>query len=179
MLRPHDAMTARGRLIHRFLEEVEWIETFDRSDEELMAIGRRIESDERGVASALAEFRAALERPVTRGLLSRPAGDVEVWRERRFTLVVRDSEGEETLWSGAFDRVVIEREGGRAISAQIIDYKTDRVEAHELDQRAKSYAPQMEAYARAARLITGLDARNTITRVLFLSRDAIAYESRG
>jgi ATP-dependent exoDNAse (exonuclease V) beta subunit len=174
LLRPHDAMTARGRLIHRFLEEVEWIETFDRSDEELTAIGRRIEADEGVVASALAEFRAALGRPVTKGVLSRPEGDVEVWRERRFALVMTDGEGRESLWSGAFDRVVIEREGGRAVSAQIIDYKTDRVEAHELVQRGKSYEQQMKAYERAGALITGVDPSGITTRILFLSRDAIS-----
>ena len=177
LLRSHDAMTARGRLIHRFLEEVEWIETFDRSDEELMAIGRRIEADEKAVASALAEFRAALARPVTKGVLSRPVGDVLVWRERRFALVMTEAEGKECLWSGAFDRIVIERVGGQAVSAQIIDYKTDRVEAHELAQRASSYAPQMEAYRRAAVVITGLNVREITTQVLFLSRDTIAVGS--
>jgi hypothetical protein len=32
LLRPIEAITARGGILHRLLEEVEWIETFDRSD---------------------------------------------------------------------------------------------------------------------------------------------------
>jgi len=173
LLQAHDAMTVRGRLIHRFLEEVEWIETFDRSDEDLLAIGRTIEANDRTLASAIAEFRAALARPVTKGVLSRPGGEVEVWRERRFTLVMPGPDGKESLWTGAFDRVVIRREKGRAISAQIVDYKTDRVERDALAERAKSYGSQMDAYRRALAIITGLAVGDIEAQLLFLSRDAV------
>jgi ATP-dependent helicase/nuclease subunit A len=173
LLLPRDAITARGRLVHRMLEEVEWIETFDRSDEDVLAIVRRLESDEKLLTAALAEFRAALARPETRRVLSRPKGEVELWRERPFALVMPGPDASEALWTGAFDRVVIRREGGRTVSAGILDFKTDRVEGEALKGRAESYRPQMEAYRRALARMIGLAEGAIEARLVFLGPDVV------
>ncbi|MFN0007650.1 MAG: UvrD-helicase domain-containing protein [Planctomycetota bacterium] len=173
LLRPRDAMTARGRIVHRLLEEVEWIDDFDRSDEDLLALARSLEADSELVASVLAEFRASLERPGTKRLLSRPAHETEVWRERPFSLLLPDAHGLETLWTGAFDRVVLRREGGTVVSAEIIDFKTDRVNGESLRARVESYRQQMQAYRRALAHITGLTEAAIRLRLAFLAPDAI------
>jgi ATP-dependent exoDNAse (exonuclease V) beta subunit len=166
-------MTARGRIIHRLLAEVEWIETFDRSDEELMAIGRKIGADEHTIASALSEFRAALAQPNTRGVLSRPKGIVEVWRERRFSMVRRSPDRKTEIWSGTFDRVVIRREGGCAVSATVIDFKTDRGGATDPDRRDATYDAQLSNYLRALRAITGFREKEMDAFLLYLLQDTL------
>lgn len=173
LLLPRDAMTARGRIVHRLLQEVDWIETFDRSDEELLALARRIDADEKLVASALAEFRASLARPETKRLLSQSDPPREVWRERPFSLFLPDTNGIETLWTGAFDRVVLRREGGMVVSAEIVDFKTDRVEGEAIRARAESYRAQMHAYRRALAHITGLTETAIRLRLAFLAPDAV------
>ena len=161
LLRPVAAITARGRVLHRLLQEVEWIETFDRTDEDLIAIGRRIEPDEATVRSTVEEFRAVLAHPVARASLSSPGDDARVRREQRFAFVRKD-DGAEAMWTGAFDRVVL-RKG----SAEILDFKTDRA----LD--AEAYRPQMEAYRQALARTTGLAETAIATTLLFVSADSV------
>jgi len=175
LLRPREVMTARGRLLHRLLQELEWIETFDRSDEDLLAIGRGIESDTDVLRAALADFRAALERPGTRQALSRPPGELELWRERPFSIRMAGPDGREALWSGAFDRVVLFRKAGELVSADLLDFKSDRVDASTVGNRAESYRAQMEAYRRALARITGLEETRIRARLLFLSLDALLF----
>jgi ATP-dependent exoDNAse (exonuclease V) beta subunit len=170
LLRPHDAMTVRGRLMHRLLQEVEWIETFERSDDELLAIGRRLHGDERFVRETVKEFRAALGRPETRKALSKPEGEVRVWRERPFT-IVSGGAGGETMWSGAFDRVVVWLDGGRACKACVIDFKTDAVSGDALQERVESYRGQMGAYRSALATMTEVNPRDVEARLLFVSAD--------
>ena len=38
---------------------------------------------------------------------------------------------------------------------EIVDYKTDRIAAEEVGERARTYAPQMSAYAAAAEALFG------------------------
>jgi len=173
LLHPRDAATARGRFVHRFLEEVEWIDTFDRGDEDLLALTRGLDADPEMVASALAEFRASLERPETKRLLSRPAQDVQVWRERPFSLLLTDEHGIETLWSGSFDRVVLHRDCGILVSAEIIDFKTDRIESPSIRARVEAHRPQMLAYRRALAHITGLTEPAIRLRLAFLAADTV------
>lgn len=151
----------RGSLVHRWLEELEWIEDFALGDEELLALGADIEADRAARADALAELRAALARPQVRAALSRAeraAPALEVWRERRFCVVLPDESGRPELWSGSFDRVVLERDpsSGTLLSARIQDYKTDAAPGERLAEIATVYRPQMDAYRRIAAHITGL-----------------------
>jgi ATP-dependent exoDNAse (exonuclease V) beta subunit len=150
-------MTARGRIIHRLLEEVEWIETFDRSDEDLRAIGRTVEANEEAVASALAEFRSALAWPVMKAILSKPQANAEVWRERPFMVLLPRPNGGECMWSGAFDRVVIRKELGQLVSAEVIDFKTDRFARTSVESHSQQHDPQLRVYHEA--VTTMLDIR--------------------
>jgi ATP-dependent exoDNAse (exonuclease V) beta subunit len=163
---------ARGTLIHRWLEEVGWLEDFDVADAALDEVGLAIEPDAARRAEALRAFRAALGRSGLRALLARPEGDVELWRERAFSEVVVE-DGAEVLWSGAFDRVVLVREGGRIARAEVIDFKTDRVAAGEIDERAEFYAPQLASYRRVLARMTGLPAGAVVGTLAFVEADVV------
>ena len=166
LLKPrHSRSFTRGTLIHRFLEEIEWLEDFDATDDELRTLAEGIEQDTSAVSAALVAFRRALEQPAMRELLMRPVtGDeLEVWRERSFSEVV---DGE--IWSGSFDRVVLHRRQGKPERAEVVDYKTDRVKGEELDQRVDYYGPQVESYRRVLERMTGLSADRVSGSLAFL-----------
>jgi ATP-dependent exoDNAse (exonuclease V) beta subunit len=95
--------------------------------------------------------------------LTRPAGPAEVWREQAFELA------EEGAWvSGRMDRVVVERDAaGRAVSATVIDFKSDRMEGDgTADSIASRYAPQVSWYVKA--LVRVLDLPEGQIRSLLL-----------
>jgi len=166
----------RGTLIHRWLQEVVWLEDFALGDADLDALGRELERDPDARVEALAAFRAALAQPEPRALLTRAAakgpGDPEVWRERDFAEVVEEH-GEQVLWTGSFDRVVLWREEGRVVRAEVIDWKTDRIEASAVDDRTAFYAPQIESYRRALARMTGLEPSAVTARLAFLEAGVV------
>ena len=73
-----------------------------------------------------------------------------LWREYRFALLTDagiydgDAAGEEMLLQGVAD-CVFETESGLAV----VDFKTDRVQTAEVQQRAEVYRAQLDAYAGA------------------------------
>jgi ATP-dependent exoDNAse (exonuclease V) beta subunit len=166
---PSRAATTRGLLVHRWLEELEWIEDFDATDEELLAIGAALEPELGRRREALADLRRALECPEVRAILTRPAsGSFEVWPERAFSLVLPDESGAEQLWNGAIDRLVLELADGEVVGAEVLDYKSDRIGEAGLADRTGFYLPQLRSYRRVAAALTGLDESRIRTRLLFL-----------
>jgi len=170
----HTAARTRGSLIHRWFEEVEWLEDFERSDEDLLELGASIEPSEAERRRRLEDFRRLLESPATRALLRRAeqksaAGDMRVERERSFSVVAPDADDVECLWTGAMDRVVVHEEGGKPVRAEVIDFKTDAVEGDRLDARVDFYRPQIEAYRRVCARMTGLSEEQVDCRLLFLA----------
>jgi len=163
----------RGTLVHRLLQEVEWLETFERDDAALDALLQPLERDPTARTEALTAFRAALSSPQMSALLRRPAGETEVWRERPFAEIVREGD-EEVLWTGTFDRVVVHREAGRAVRAEVIDFKTDRVDAAGVAARAAFYAPQLAGYRRVLARMTGLAADRVGGALAFLDPGVVA-----
>ena len=79
--------------------------------------------------------------------LAKPEGDVQLWRERAFDVVVHNE-----MISGVFDRVHV-----YADQAEVLDFKSDRVgDDLSLEQAAKKYEPQMATYRQALARLTGL-----------------------
>jgi len=202
-----------GLLVHAWLAELEWYEPSAWDEPRLRALGlavarhERLELSPELLTAELARCRALLERPVTRQLLSRPQDGLarEVWRERRFAVLLPADQGgtvarpaghgtaaggagaarDELLMRGAFDRVVLVRDGERCVSAEIIDYKTDALAPDApgasgepaaldaLEARAKHHRPQMEAYRDVLVALTGLPRAQVRCRLLFLSIDRV------
>ena len=176
------AARARGVLVHRGLETIAWIEDLPADDAPLLAavaeVARRDGLSLADQRAHVAELRRWLARPATRALFERDATRgrlgagaevaLEVQRERRF--VVPDGDA---LLAGAMDRVVLATRGGAPLCAEIVDLKTDAIPATALDALVEHYRPQMEAYRRAACVLTGLPPERVACRLLFLAADAV------
>ncbi len=172
---PRSAAFLRGRLIHLWMKEVEWLDGFRLDDARLLEIGRTECRDPDALGAALEEFRAHLDRPNVRAVLSRSpvSGTTELWRERSFAVVLSDRENREALWSGAFDRVVLKREKDRLHGAELLDFKTDRIGERELDERVAFYRPQLAGYRRVLAHMTGLAESTIETKMVFLHLDEV------
>ncbi len=136
-----------GKAVHSLLAEVEWITPGEVAAKE--SIWR-----ERGVAEAsLQEVIACLRSGELAEVFS-PRSQAELWRERAFEVMLEDG------WiSGAFDRVIVERDGrGRALRATVFDFKTDQSPAaQELATALRYHGRQLNLYRRVAARLAGLD----------------------
>ncbi|MFD2301826.1 UvrD-helicase domain-containing protein [Roseibacillus ishigakijimensis] len=89
---------------------------------------------------------------------------VTLWREQDFEILL------DGRWiSGTIDRVTIIRApSGQALSADILDFKTDQVADHaEARQRSRHYAEQMALYRAATARLLHLPLEKVTTRLLF------------
>ncbi len=152
-----------GTAIHELFEKVTWDGEAD--GERLIREWEPTSSCRESIRLDVAEqFRQALRAPEVRGALARPRGDVELWHEKRFDIVLDDA------WvSGAFDRVVVVRgPKGRVERAEILDYKSNRIASDaELKQAAETYRGQLELYRRALAAILKCPERRIAARLLF------------
>lgn len=152
-----------GTAIHELFERVQWLEQTD--------IEAIIQEWERASAvepefkpEAVERFRRALEHEEIRKALQRPEGRADLWRERRFEVVLGDR------WiTGAFDRVIVSRDAqGQAIEAILMEFKSDEV-SHEsaLGELAERYRPQLHLYREALARILALEPSRIGLQLIF------------
>ncbi len=150
----------RGLRWHAWFEALEWLDTFERDESALRALAVSRGLGGEGLERDLEDFHTALEQPPLRSLLARPAGEVELWRERAYRCVI-----DGVLHSGVFDRVVIES-GPEGPRATILDFKTGGAAvAEHVD--GERYRPQMQAYAAALMRLRGLERASIRTVLVF------------
>lgn len=165
----------RGSVLHAWFEHVGFLDRGETPTEtqcmEVAAslapgVGRAV------VASWFRDFAAMLEKAEVRGALcasaaqpgtSTPRVDVELWRERPFIVTM-----EGRLLRGQFDRVVVKRQGGKAIRAEVLDYKSDRVAVEMMESLVETYRPQVAAYRGALSQMLGLGMADITAKLLFL-----------
>ncbi len=161
------AAMERGTLIHAWFELVEWVDDGVPDDEELIRLARRVAPHlpTATVEKSVDDFREWMMTGAIRSVLrrSRYPDGAEVQCEVPF---VERRDG--ALMEGVIDRLVLVREGGRPVSAEIIDYKTDRLDDHEIPARAEHYRPQLEAYARAVSAMYGIPVDRCGATLVFL-----------
>jgi ATP-dependent exoDNAse (exonuclease V) beta subunit len=138
-----------GAEVHRLLAEIEWIEPRELVRQEAKWRAGNVATD--AMEAALGCLRAA----EMAALWKRPEGGKrrEIWRERAFEVVL------EGVWfTGVFDRVLVEHDAsGRAVSAWVIDFKTDRAAgAGEAALLVEKHAGQLNLYRRVAARLSGL-----------------------
>jgi len=179
--RPTGALD-RGTLVHRWMEEIEWLENGIPSRDTLLALahslspGRSTPAEEEAIAALADTFVGWLELPAVRHSLSRgawPEG-TEVWRERRVAVVDSDA-----LLSGTADRVMrLPDPVDDAPMLVVVDWKTDHFAAGDdeaFTARVEHYRPQMEAYLRALAAIEGVPLDRCAGSLVFLERgEAVA-----
>ncbi|MFC1467632.1 UvrD-helicase domain-containing protein [Verrucomicrobiota bacterium] len=136
-----------GSAVHAALEQIDWLnETPDFSEEppEIHEL-----------------LKEALETRTVSNLFQQPDGNVTLWKEKAFEIVLDGN------WiSGRFDRVVITNdELGLPVSAEIIDWKTGRTPPEEASE---FYTEQMQLYKQVLARLTGLPEEQIRTTLAFL-----------
>lgn len=158
-----------GSAIHELLQQVEW-RTGDVDIEKIIAEWGPVSHYSKEVTSdVIAQFRQCMNVDTVREHLAGPGGNVTLWREKRFEIVLGNE-----LVSGAFDRVTIVRDDtGKPASAVVLDYKSSRADkSADIDKRAGEYTSQMTAYRKALSTILGLP-ENKIELYLLFTRQAV------
>ena len=141
-----------GSFVHELLSRVEWPHS---QGLEIMALtlgrkyGLKDEEAKRGAE--------AVQWGLSSDILKRAARSERVWRELPFVYNHRGA-----LIEGFVDLAF--EENGEII---VVDFKTDRVEGNELEERARHYAPQGIVYAMALEGITGKKVKEVV--FLFVS----------
>ncbi len=175
LLRSHSKSAQHGTLVHALMEGVEWLEAHERTAEELKVSLHTHGASEADTEAAIAAFSTTLEQPEVQALLAREAqevpdgSDLKVSNERDFSLILTDEDGAEYFANGSIDRLVLTLEGGVPKSAEVIDYKTDRVTPEEVEARAEHHAAQMQAYRRAVSAMYGLAPLEVTLKLAFLT----------
>jgi ATP-dependent exoDNAse (exonuclease V) beta subunit len=179
--------------MHLWLEQIEWEES-GLPEEKLL---RKIMQQSLGDASdpnfdrddAIRRFQAMLKKPALtqvfrqgeyrKSLLAeQPQLQAElakcefrVYRERTFAL--RDGE---RLISGAIDRLVVQKVGGRVVGAQVIDFKTDDISPPgTFEARVELYRPQLAAYCAAVAKLYELPLGTVTARLVFVNGERTAF----
>ena len=159
---PRRTAAERGSGLHAALAALEWLPA---------APGAQPPGIDKG------EVDLASPSPL-RDALVRPDGVVDLWRERAFETM----DGDE--WTtGAFDRVVFRKAADGSVSAEIFDFKTNRMRSGEtaagFERRmVRTYSGQMEAYRRAlARLVPDL-RESSVGTTLLLTATRSAVRAR-
>ena len=154
----------RGTATHAFLEYVDFAKAG--SADGLKEEARRMEASGLLKPEEIAAIDfASLERFFASGLGQRLRAAKAPRREFRF-LLLEDAEhyfpaaagsGDELMMQGVVD-CCFEEDGG----ITVLDYKTDRVTAEQVPDRAALYRPQLQTYAKALERIFGLPVRHGI-----------------
>lgn len=164
----------RGEVVHAWCEQIEWIEDGIAADEALATIARKTAP---GMADAqvtrlIADFRGWLEMDPIRSALSRDAfpsePDTVVRVENEYPFARRL--GDE-IQEGFIDRLVLIQSGGQVVRAEILDFKTDAIEAGDealLAARTEHYRPQITAYCDVVREQYRLAEGDVAGKLMFL-----------
>ncbi|MEM9405960.1 MAG: UvrD-helicase domain-containing protein [Acidobacteriota bacterium] len=109
-----------GVLKHALLAHVPWWTGEPPwSRQQVGEIARRHEVTAERVALLASELAESLNAPELRGLLGRPEGRVQLWRERPFAVPV-----DGLLIRGTFDRVEVQERRGSVVSVRLLEFKT-------------------------------------------------------
>jgi ATP-dependent exoDNAse (exonuclease V) beta subunit len=179
----------RGTIIHKWFEQILWLDGGIPSDEQLLAslaLVRDIHVVDDGLRRAwLKDFHGMLQHKGNAAVLTRSTysttlpkawqaadADFEVRNEWPFAVI----DGHQIM-KGQMDRVVIHRRRGQRVAAEVIDFKTDSISdkrGERIDDRVEEYRPQIEAYCKTLVQQTGLPAARVSGVLLFVGAGAMA-----
>ncbi|MEX2672758.1 MAG: UvrD-helicase domain-containing protein [Phycisphaeraceae bacterium] len=160
-----------GSAIHALCEHVHWHDEDGPPDRATLR-STLTPFDLRNPDGVVDNFLKMIAEPAIAAALSRTAypaeADIVVKREHPFALRLND-----TLVTGLFDRLVLIRDAaGRTTHAEVLDYKTDRVDADDaaaLDQLINRYRPQLDTYRDAAARLYNISRSQVTTKLLLMS----------
>jgi ATP-dependent helicase/nuclease subunit A len=152
-----------GTAIHDLFEQVKWSAEVD-ADNLIEEWNRKSSAEEEFKQKVSEQFRQALASPEVIQSLARPEGNVELWRERHFEIIL-----DEKWVTGTFDRVVILQDtGGNPLKATITDFKSDEIgDETDLQHVAQRYHRQLLLYKKALSHMLRLDPSRIELKLLF------------
>ncbi|MBM82423.1 MAG: hypothetical protein CMJ78_17805 [Planctomycetaceae bacterium] len=193
VLRFHSAKALeRGTLIHRWFEEISWMEDGWPDDASLRELAEEAQTKELDLDTVLGEFHAMLRMPKVAFAMSKrsycPPRDLnlppeiikelseadlrlEVINERRFAV----RQGSEVV-SGSIDRLVLMYSGFKLIAADILDFKTDTLSPHDRQaqlNKVDNYRGQLESYRPAVSQIYRLPIDRISARLVMVSAGVV------
>ncbi len=153
-----------GSLIHLWFEQIEWLEAGVLSKARRATLAQQHGHSDRVVKLASPAFDDMLSEPQLISLLSRkhfseshdqPWSDVSgasqwepIVRREQPIAVVQHGE----LMTGFIDRLVLMHDGNQVMAAEVIDFKTDRLDPHDepgIQSRVDYYRSQLLDYGAA------------------------------
>jgi ATP-dependent exoDNAse (exonuclease V) beta subunit len=179
----------RGSLVHQWLASIDWWKEAPagpgpRERERLGELSRALGGDAGAAAEWTETLCAALARrplselfdaAATRARLACAGGALELWRERAFALDGAQLGRAGELIAGVYDRVVVARDAaGRATAAELLEFKSDRVEGEQAArERSALHREQVESYRLALAYQLELPPERVIGRLVFLHSELV------
>jgi ATP-dependent exoDNAse (exonuclease V) beta subunit len=172
----HDAVL-RGTAIHACFAAVQWCDVIPDAKTLQTLVEQSIAGKQGNInpARIVREFLSMCELSEVRKILTRSTyseQDVDVERERRFSVLWQDEKKKNKILHGSIDRLVIRRSGNNVVGLDIIDFKTDQPGNEPvsdfLAERERIYKPQLEAYYQAAAKLYP-SVRNISMKLVFTS----------
>ena len=142
-----------GTAVHELFSSLSWVDEID-EEELIQRWHERSSGREQVKQKAIGQIRQTLGSEELRRVFSRPPGDVVLWREKHFEVVLGES------WvTGVFDRVVITRGAdGKPRKAVILDFKSNEIsDDASLSDVAERYRPQLSLYGKALSRMLQID----------------------
>jgi ATP-dependent helicase/nuclease subunit A len=152
-----------GTGVHQLFQKISWIGEVN--VEGLVRKWRQESTAAEDVKEKVIEhFRRVLASIEVRKALTRPRGNVTLWREKRFEVVL----GERWI-TGIFDRVTIVRgPDGRPLRAVVLDFKSDEIAGGtRLADSAERHRSQMSLYGSVLSRMLRLDPSRIALWLLF------------
>ena len=176
---------ARGTLFHLWVQQIGWLDGGLPKRESLIDAARNVTLGNLDLETELGNFETMLQAPNTRANLQAAAysdpqrtpfsgkswDQLEVKTE--FEFVFPD---ERELVSGTIDRLILAKQRGAVVAADIIDFKTDVFDATDQEITATkidSHRHQLVEYRNAIRGIFGLSDADISCRLFFVNYDLI------
>ena len=179
-----------GTAMHACFEQIAWFEEGLPEREKLLTHVTPIMQDTDSAKSLVDAFYASCQLSQVQSALSletyrnaapadkRASLRWEVHNERRFWATPQP----DVLLQGCIDRLVLQYDDSgpkpRVIAADVIDYKSDKIENDGvLKVKVEQYAPQLAEYRKAVTSMYGLTNEQITTRLLFVGADTIVSVS--
>jgi ATP-dependent exoDNAse (exonuclease V) beta subunit len=174
----------RGTIVHKWFEDIAWFDGVVPSVDSLIASAPVEEAGRLGtkwLKDIAANYINALQSEELQNLLTKPKENVSVYREQDFVLRVQKGTKfaevemkEPTDLCGTIDRLVVyQDEGGNPIRAQVIDWKTDKIEGRGVSELVANYAPQLASYRLAAAKWLGIRVEEVSATLVLLGGNII------
>jgi ATP-dependent helicase/nuclease subunit A len=154
-----------GNAVHNIMKKIEWWDEAKFNDL-ISVILKTANPNDKILQRAIRICKEALASQEIQSVFKKPEGNVELWREKSFEVIVGQK-----LISGRFDRVVIMKNAsGKPAGADIVDFKTEDIEnTKQLLLAKERYKNQINLYREALSRILEIPEQQCRILLVFTS----------